>query len=213
MTRDVLALLVRLLTGVRVAPGVGAGARQRVYFANHSSHLDFVVIWAALPGPCRARARPVAAAEYWDCGAVRRRLARRLFRAVLIPRDAAHMRQANPLDLMEHALDEGADLIVFPEGTRSATGRIAPFKPGLFHLAARRPGLELVPVFLENLNRILPKGERVPVPLVGNVSFGPPLAPPAAGEAKAGFLARARAAILELARGSLTATAAATADE
>jgi 1-acyl-sn-glycerol-3-phosphate acyltransferase len=107
---------------------------------------------------------------------------------------------------MTAALDAGADLIVFPEGTRSETGRLGPFKPGLYHLASRRPGLELIPVFLENLNRILPKGERIPVPLMGGAQFGETIAPPDETEPKTAFLTRCRDAILRLSRGALVAS-------
>lgn len=205
MIGGLFAFLIRLITGVRLESRLAAGAGQRVFFANHSSHLDFIVVWAALPAPVRARVRPVAAAEYWSRGRLRPWLAGRVFRAVLIPRDPARMREANPLEIMQRALDDGADLIVFPEGTRSETGRLAPFKPGLFHLASHRPGIEWIPVYLENLNRILPKGEFMLVPLMGRVVFGPPIEPPGADETKPAFLTRAREAIVRLAEGNLTA--------
>jgi 1-acyl-sn-glycerol-3-phosphate acyltransferase len=209
MKHRALAFVIRLITGVRSDPRleVSAGGSQRVYFANHSSHLDFVVIWAALPDSARQRVRPVAAAEYWEKGPVRRWLSEKVFHAVLIPRDLAKMREQNPLEIMATALDEGADLIVFPEGTRSETGRLGAFKPGLFHLATRQRHLDLIPVFLENLNRILPKGEGVPVPLMGNAHFGEPIEPPADGESKPAFLQRARDAVLRLSRGALVESA------
>lgn len=204
MKAGALAFLIRLVTGVRLDPRqVPSDGGRRIYYANHASHLDFVVIWAALPDAARRRVRPVAAAEYWESGPLRRWLARRLFQAVLIPRDPAKMRACPPLERMGEALEAGSDLIVFPEGTRSETGRLGSFKPGLFHLATRHPGVILVPVYLENLNRILPKGEAMPVPLMGNVLFGDPLAAPADDEPKAAFLDRARAAILALAHGTL----------
>lgn len=204
MTTTILAFLVRLATGVRLLHDLPEDGKRRVYFANHSSHLDSLVIWAAIPGRQRASTRPVAAAEYWEKGPLRRWLSSRVFQAVLIPRDLARMRHEDPLGKMLAALDDGADLIVFPEGTRSETGDIGPFKPGLHHLVSKRPDLVLVPVFLENLSRILPKGELLPLPLMGQALFGHPLAPPADGESKAAFLDRARDAVIELARGHLT---------
>jgi 1-acyl-sn-glycerol-3-phosphate acyltransferase len=200
-----LAFLVRLATGVRLAEHLPRPVGGRLYFSNHSSHLDFVVIWAALPMELRSRVRPVAAAEYWEAGPLRRWLATKVFKAVLIPRERARMKAENPLDLMVAALEEGADLIMFPEGTRSATDEIAPFKAGLSHLKARCPDLELMPVFLENLNRMLPKGEGIPVPLMGRAVFGEPIEGPGEGEAKAEFLERSRAAVMALAGGNLTA--------
>jgi 1-acyl-sn-glycerol-3-phosphate acyltransferase len=204
MTGTALAFLVRLVTGVRPLADLPEDGKRRVYFANHSSHLDFMVIWAALPGRQRAFTRPVAAAEYWEKGAARRWLAARIFKAVLIPRNPARMKAEDPLGKMLAALDEGSDLIVFPEGTRSECGELQPFKPGLHHLATKRPDMLLIPVFLENLSRILPKGELLPLPLMGQAVFGDPLPGPAEGECKSAFLERARHALLGLSHGHLT---------
>jgi 1-acyl-sn-glycerol-3-phosphate acyltransferase len=132
-----------------------------IYFANHSSHLDFLTIWAALPAAARVRTRPVAGRDYWEKTAHRRRIARDFFNAVLIERQ--HVTVAtNPLAPMLAALEAGDSLIVFPEGTRSADGAIHEFKSGLYHLARGRPGIPLVPVYLQNLSRILPKGDFCP---------------------------------------------------
>lgn len=204
MSSSLLAFLVRLATGVRLLHDLPEDGKRRIYFANHSSHLDFMVIWAALPARQRAWTRPVAAAEYWEKGPLRRWLSTRVFKAVLIPRDLARMRHEDPMGTMLAALEEGSDLIVFPEGTRSESGALGSFKPGLHHLASKRPDLVLVPVFLENLSRILPKGELLPLPLMGQAVFGPPLAGPADAESKAAFLDRARDAVLQLSRGQLT---------
>lgn len=188
---------IRLLTGSRVfwtgklAPG------RRVYYGNHSSHGDFVLIWSALPPALRTQARPVAAAEYWRRGALRRYLIRRVFKGVLVERDAAQ-RTEDPVATMAAAIDAGAALILFPEGTRNPDQGVLPFKSGLYHLAVRCAGLELVPVWLENLNRVMPKGRLIPLPLLCTARFGAPLRL-AEGEDKHGFLERARAALLALA--------------
>jgi 1-acyl-sn-glycerol-3-phosphate acyltransferase len=197
MIRNLLALLVRVVTGVRPIDDRGAGELPRIYYANHSSHLDFVVIWAALPTALRQRVRPVAAADYWQRGPVRRWLALSVFRAVLVPRGKVS-RDDDPIARMAEVLDGGVDLILFPEGTRGAGGGVAEFKPGIHALAKRHPRVELVPVFLENLNRILPRGEILMLPLIANAIFGPPCEGPRDGETRAGFLERARAALLAL---------------
>jgi len=174
----------------------------RVFFANHTSHLDAVVLWGALPTPLRARTRPVAARDYWERGPLRRYLARRVFRALLVDRNPAAggdklaAAQATIAALVQ-ALQSGDSLIVFPEGTRGDGGDVAPFKSGLYHLALRAGAAELVPVYLENLNRILPKGEVLPVPVLGSVRFGAPLVLQS-GEEKSVFLERAREAVREL---------------
>jgi 1-acyl-sn-glycerol-3-phosphate acyltransferase len=200
---SILAACVRLLTGVQVrwrecAPQM----RQRIYFANHTSHLDAVVLWGALPAAIRARTRPVAARDYWDRGPLRRWLSQHVFHVVLIDRadaDGEHKLRAarGSIETLVAALGQDLSLIVFPEGSRGAGQEVAAFKSGIYHLAARAPDVELVPAYIENLNRILPKGEVLPVPLVCWVTFGAPLHL-AEGETKHAFLDRARAAVLAL---------------
>lgn len=194
-----ITTFARLLTGAQPRwTGCAPDGAQRIYFGNHTSHGDFVLIWSSLPPPLRARTRPVAGGDYWDKAGMRRFLIRDVFNAVLVDRERANP-DANPVDAMHAALEEGSSLILFPEGTRNTTdARLLAFKSGLFHLASRRPDIDLVPVWLDNLNRVLPKGESVPLPLLCTVNFGTPLRL-APREAKTDFLARARAALLALA--------------
>lgn len=195
---DLLAAAIRLGCGVRALPYSAVPAAPCIFFANHSSHLDFATIWAALPPAQRRRVRPVAGRDYWEKGPLRRWLAGRVFRAVLIERQRVTI-ATNPLTPMIEALDAGASLIVFPEGTRSPDGQIQPFKSGLHHLARARPTTPLVPILLDNLNRILPKGDFLPVPLVATLAVGAPLAFDAA-EPKNDFLTRAQSTIVALQR-------------
>lgn len=193
---SLVAAAARLLAGAQARwLGCRPDLRQRVYFSNHTSHLDFVVLWGALPRQLRGHTRPVAARDYWGKGTLRRYLARQVFHAVLLQRanlDDVGRRQQ--VDLLLEALGEGDSLILFPEGTRGTGGEIAPFKSGLYHLALKRPDVELVPVYLENLHRILPKGALFPVPLLSSVTFGSPISV-LPGEDKDAFLERARAAV------------------
>ncbi|HEV3111435.1 MAG TPA: lysophospholipid acyltransferase family protein [Candidatus Binataceae bacterium] len=193
-----IAGLIRLLTGAQARwTGCAPDPVQRIYFANHTSHLDFPVIWASLPPALRLLTRPVAARDYWDATRLRRYLAKDVFRAIMIERNAAG--RDNPLRPMEEALSAGDSLIIFPEGTRAVDedAGLAPFKSGLYHLAQRYPDVQLVPVHLENLNRILPKGKYLLIPLLAAVSFGAPirLLPE---EDKRTFLDRARAVVARL---------------
>ena len=192
-----LAALARLLSGSSVRwIASQPDTCQRVYFANHSSHLDAIVIWSSLPQTVRELTRPVAAKDYWQRGIVRRWLAEEVFNAILIDRTDIKVHQS-PIDLMLREIGATKSLIVFPEGSRSVSGEIGEFKSGLYYLARKRPEIELVPVHIDNLNRVLPRGEFLPVPLLSCISFGPPLWLER-GEAKADFLDRARRAVLAL---------------
>jgi 1-acyl-sn-glycerol-3-phosphate acyltransferase len=194
-----LTTFTRLVTGAQARwIGCAPAAVQRIYFGNHSSHADFALIWASLPYDLRVRTRPVAGADYWDKGRVRQYIIHEILRGVLIER-AGGARTSDPIDIIVAALDAGDSLIVFPEGTRNTTDEVLlPFKSGIYRVACRRPDVELVPVWMENLGRVLPKGEIVPVPLLCSVNFGAPLRLQA-GESKEGFLDRCRGALLELA--------------
>lgn len=206
---SLLAAIARGITGVQVQwAGCEPDDRQRVYFANHTSHLDFVVLWSALPSEIRAVTRPVAARDYWDETRLRRYLAENVFHAVLLERgslgktkhsEETHFVGRHLIEDMASALGDRNSLILFPEGTRGTGEKIAPFRSGLYHLALRRPDVELVPAYLENLNRILPKGEFLPVPMLSLLTFGKPIRV-APDEDKDAFLERAREAVSTLRR-------------
>jgi 1-acyl-sn-glycerol-3-phosphate acyltransferase len=198
ITSRILVGLVRLLVGAH-GRWLGCEPRpvQRIYFANHSSHLDTLALWAALPPLLRQRTRPVAARDYWGNGGLRGFIAQHGFRAVYIERDRDH-REGDPLEPLCEALAAGDSLIIFPEGTRSPDPLPRPFKAGLYHLAQRHPQAELVAVYLDTLHRAMPKGSLLPVPLTCMVRFGRALRL-GEGEDKESFLQRARAAVVELA--------------
>lgn len=197
---SLIAVVARLISGVQVRwLDCEPVARQRIYFANHASHLDAAVLWASLPAAARATTSPVAGRDYWEKTAVRRYLAANVFHAILINRHPHGAERSiaaaqQVLEQMAGALGRGQSLIVFPEGTRGPGGDVAPFKTGIYYLARRRPDVELVPVYLDNLNRILPKGEVLPVPLLSSANFGPPLRIEPE-ETKTAFLDRAREAV------------------
>jgi 1-acyl-sn-glycerol-3-phosphate acyltransferase len=200
----IIAGAARLISGVNVSwVDSEPDTRQTVYFANHTSHLDFVVLWSSLPAEIRAQTRPVAAQDYWEKG-LRRAIAVNVFRAVLVARrhivQEGEAASGDPRQAIEHMLDAmGSDnsLILFPEGTRGTGDEVAAFKSGLYYLCQQRPGLRLVPGYLNNLNRILPKGEFLPVPFISRLTFGPALTL-APDEPKAAFLTRAREALCRL---------------
>lgn len=197
MIRSAVTLVVRLLCGCHARHlSRPAGTGPRIYFANHTSNLDAIVVWASLPEPCRSNCRIVAAEDYWGAGPVRRWLACKVFGALLIERKRV-TRENNPLAAINACLDEGRSIVIFPEGGRFLESEPAPFKSGLWHLAKDRPGIELVPVWIENLSRVLPKGEFLPVPILVAVTYGQGVTIEP-GEPRGVFLDRARASLMAL---------------
>jgi 1-acyl-sn-glycerol-3-phosphate acyltransferase len=217
LSASIIAACARALAGpsarwVNCRPS----SRQRVYFANHTSHLDFVVLWSVLPRRVREKTRPVAAKDYWSSG-LRKRIAVNAFNAVLVERHArapistpslggngqnpgSSDRAASArhtLEMLLESLGSENSLIVFPEGTRGDGLQVGPFKSGIYYLWRERPDVQFVPVYLSNLNRILPKGEFLPVPVISRVTFGAPLRLEA-NETKESFLSKAHAALCAL---------------
>ena len=212
---QVLAFIARLITGAQGHwKGCPPKAEQRIYFANHQSHLDWVLIWAALPHELRARTRPIAARDYWTSSPFKKWLTTEVFHAVYVNRSRAKpavqdssataepaalrlevAEEQDPLEPLQDALQQGDSLVIFPEGTRSPHGEPVPFKSGLYHLAKQFPGVQLIPAWIDNVQRVMPKGEVVPVPILCTVTFGEPMLL-GEGEDKRQFLDRARAAVL-----------------
>lgn len=194
-----LAGLAWAVTGVRpIWDGCGPGQRQRIYYANHTSHGDFILIFACLRAKEWERTAAVAGADYWHAGPIRRFVADHLLRTVLVERNWVE-RSQDPISTMLAALDQGQSLILFPEGTRNMTDeRLLRFKSGLFNLVAARPDIELIPCWIENMARVMPKGAVLPVPFLCRVVFGPPLVY-TPGEDRKVFLQKARDALLRLA--------------
>jgi 1-acyl-sn-glycerol-3-phosphate acyltransferase len=188
--------LVRLLTGAQARwQGCPPKAEQRIYFANHQSHADLVMIWAALPEELRAITRPIAARDYWTRSGFRLWLTSAVFHAIYVERE--RKADEDPLEPLIDALTRGDSLILFPEGTRGFAEDPQPFKAGLYNLAQRFPDVVLVPAWIHNIQRVMPKGEVVPVPVLCSVTFGTPIRLEA-GEERRAFLDRARLAVMQL---------------
>ena len=128
-----LVIVAKLLSGYSVRwLDCQPDTCQRVYFANHTSHLDALVLWASLPNDVRTLTRPVAAKDYWEGGPVRRHVAAS-FNALLIDRKEIKVHQS-PVDLMIREMGNTFSLIVFPEGGRNSSDEMGRFKLSLIHI-------------------------------------------------------------------------------
>ncbi|RLJ36979.1 1-acyl-sn-glycerol-3-phosphate acyltransferase [Acidovorax sp. 106] len=254
--------VVRFLTGSQARwYGCPPKAEQRIYFANHQSHADMVLIWAALPEELRSITRPIAAKDYWTKTPFKQWITTAVFNAVYVDRQAspahppsaaaassavpavadaaqataavtvavqlpsteaetaaaggpdpapdalprepspeelrAALPEGDPLTPLVRALESGDSIVIFPEGTRGHGDEPQPFKSGLFKLAQMFPNVVLVPAWINNVQRVMPKGEVVPVPILCSVTFGAPIALES-GEERRPFLDRARRAVMAL---------------
>jgi len=188
--------LIRALTGAQARwQGCPPKAEQRIYFANHQSHADLVLIWAALPSELRSITRPIAAKDYWTKTPFKQWITTSVFNAIYV--DRAKTGDQDPLEPLIDALESGDSIILFPEGTRGNQEEPQAFKSGLYNLAMKFPQIVLVPAWINNVQRVMPKGEVVPVPILCSVTFGAPIALEP-GEDRSSFLVRARQAVIAL---------------
>ncbi len=188
--------VIRALTGAQARwQGCPPKAEQRIYFANHQSHADLVLMWAALPQELRSITRPIAAKDYWTKTPFKQWITTAVFNAIYVDRTKTN--DQDPLEPLIDALESGDSIILFPEGTRGNQEEPQAFKSGLYNLAQKFPQVVLVPAWINNVQRVMPKGEVVPVPILCSVTFGAPLALEA-GEDRGSFLTRARQAVIAL---------------
>jgi 1-acyl-sn-glycerol-3-phosphate acyltransferase len=168
--RQVVALYLRpQVSGAEYLPVKGAF----ILAANHASHADSAVIYAAIPRALRPRLLAAAAQDYFFEGGLRQYLARALFNAIPVDREGVQRR--DPLRHVVRALREGYGVLIYPEGTRSRSGQIGPFRSGIGRLIAQFPGVPVIPALLEGTDEVMPKGRAVPRPRRVRVTFGAPL--------------------------------------
>ena len=188
--------LIRVLTGSQARwHGCPPKAEQRIYFANHQSHADLVLIWAALPKDLRSITRPIAARDSWTKTPFKQWITTAVFNAIYVSRERTA--DQDPLEPLFEALDKGDSIVLFPEGTRGHAEEPAPFKSGLYNLTQKYPNVVLIPAWINNVQRVMPKGEVVPVPVLCSVTFGAPVKLED-GEDRRVFLDRARNAVIAL---------------
>ena len=145
---------------------------QFIMVANHASHLDALCLLSALPLRSIHTTYPAAAKDYFFTT-----LPKVAFSAVVVnamPFD----RKENPresIDLCRELLaTPGHALILFPEGTRSTTGEMAPFKPGIGYLTTGT-SIPVVPCHLAGAYRAWPKGAWIPRPRKLELRIGAPM--------------------------------------
>ncbi len=144
-----------------------------VLIANHSSHLDTLSLLSLFPLSRLRRIRPVAAADYFERNKFVSQLTKTLFNILPIARKHITS-ENNPLRRMREAIEAGDSLIIFPEGTRGSGEAMGEFRSGVAHLIEKMPGVPVVPAYLVNMGRSLPKGEFIPVPFFCEIRIGAP---------------------------------------
>lgn len=198
ITSKILVFFAKILLGINSREEVPLDRKkQKIYFANHSSHVDTIAIVAALPPEYRKITKPVAAMDYWGRTPLMKYISTKGLNCVLVNRKSKGA--ADVLAPIHEALDNGYSIIIFPEGTRGDSALPTDFKAGIYHLAEKYPHVDLVPVYLDNVYRCMPKGKCVPLPLICTVRFGAPLER-IDSEDKKDFLVRAQNSVIGLAK-------------
>lgn len=144
-----------------------------IIIANHNSHMDVFALLSLFPLKLQFIVHPVAAADYFLNNKWMAWFSCHILNIIPIQRKGKH--QTNPLVLCEKALSEGKILILFPEGTRGEPGKLAPLKSGLWYLSQNFPTVPIIPVWLKGTERIMAKGNRIPLPLFIDANIGPAL--------------------------------------
>lgn len=169
----------RWVVGVDVRGAENLPARDPfLLVANHDSHLDTLVLLSLFPLRRLARIRPVAAADYWLSSPLRRFVARTGLNVLPVVRGGGAAGE-DPLAPLSEALGRGESLLLFPEGTRGEPEVLERFRTGAARLALAHPSVPVVPVFLGNTGRSLPRGTALLVPFVVKVRIGRALELPA----------------------------------
>jgi 1-acyl-sn-glycerol-3-phosphate acyltransferase len=145
-----------------------------ILIANHSSHLDTMSLLSLFPLQRLRGIRPVAAADYFERNKFVSVLTKTLFNILPIARKNITA-ENNPIRRMREAIEAGDSIIIFPEGTRGSGQEMGEFRSGVAHLIEKLPGVPVVPAYLVNMGRSLPKGEFIPVPFFCEIRIGAPL--------------------------------------
>jgi long-chain acyl-CoA synthetase len=178
-----------------------------IFAANHQSHMDVPVIFAALPGKWRRQVAPAMAKEFfaayffpdqhprsqWIRRGLEYHLSAAFFNTFPLPQREAGARQT--LRYAGELIGEGFSVLIFPEGKRTERGEIAPFRPGVGMMASKLD-VPVVPLRLEGVNRVLATGWKMARPGNVHVIFGAPMR--LSGDDYAGLAGQVEAAVRKL---------------
>jgi 1-acyl-sn-glycerol-3-phosphate acyltransferase len=148
--------------------------KQFILIANHNSHMDTMALMSAIPSRFIHRVHPIAARDFFGGSLFSRILMRYLVNATLIRRDREDPKR-DPIDDMDKMLKKQRSLILYPEGSRGIPGKMSNFKRGLGYLVQRNPNINVIPVYLENIYKTLPKGKKLILPYNCSIKFGQPI--------------------------------------
>ena len=148
--------------------------KQFILIANHNSHMDTMALMSAIPSRFIHRVHPIAARDFFGGSLFSRILMRYLVNATLIRRDREDP-ERDPIDDMDKMLKKQRSLILYPEGSRGIPGKMSNFKRGLGYLVQRNPNINVIPVYLENIYKTLPKGKKLILPYNCSIKFGQPI--------------------------------------
>ena len=148
--------------------------KQFILIANHNSHMDTMAIMSAIPSRYIHKVHPIAARDFFGGSLFKKILMRYLVNATLIQRDRDDPNN-DPIDSMDKMLKKSRSLILFPEGSRGIPGVMAKFKKGLGYLIQRNPEINVIPVYLDNVYKTLPRGKNLILPYNCSINFGDPI--------------------------------------
>ena len=148
--------------------------KQFILIANHNSHMDTMAIMSAIPSRYIHKVHPIAAVDFFGGSLLNKILMRYLVNATLIKRDRNDT-ENDPIDAMDKMIKKYRSLILYPEGSRGTPGIMTNFKKGLAYLIQRNPNIKVIPVYLNNIYKTLPKGRKLIIPYNCSIEFGEPI--------------------------------------
>jgi len=147
--------------------------KQFILIANHNSHMDTMAIMSSMPSRYIHLVHPVAAEDFFGGSRFKEILMRYMVNATLIPRKRANTEEdIDPIEVMSNLLRKGRSIIIYPEGSRGAPGIMTDFKKGVGYLVKQNPTVDVIPVYLDGLHKILPKGKNLILPYNCRIIFG-----------------------------------------